>query len=145
MRRRRRADGVEEGATAKVQITIIKNFFPRKKEIAVVHHELVFVLFRGRGGQTHQLTFYTPERPGRVCLTFYLVSDAYLGLDQQFELRLDVEEGFREPTEDVDDDEARLELLRRGREEMERARGGKKKEEDYSSLGARPKTAAVRK
>ncbi len=100
---------------------------------------------RGRVGQTYQLTFYTPEVVGRVVYTFYLVSDAYLGLDQQLDLRLDVEEGFSEPLEDVDDDEARLELLRRGMEEMRARKNMPEKEakpaQNYESLGARPKVA----
>ncbi|XP_013419499.1 activating signal cointegrator 1 complex subunit 3-like isoform X1 [Lingula anatina] len=37
-----------------------------------------------------QLALYTPEIPGRVIYTLYLMSDAYLGLDQQYDICLDV-------------------------------------------------------
>ena len=43
---------------------------------------------RGRSGV--QLAFYTPERTGRVIYTLYLMSDCYLGLDQQYDICLDV-------------------------------------------------------
>ncbi|PSN49726.1 Activating signal cointegrator 1 complex subunit 3 [Blattella germanica] len=36
------------------------------------------------------LTFYTPKRTGRTILTLYIMSDCYLGLDQQYNLHLDV-------------------------------------------------------
>ena len=51
---------------------------------------------RGRGVNQQQLSFYTPEAGGRVVYTLYVVSDCYLGLDQMYELCLDVEEGFSE-------------------------------------------------
>ena len=37
-----------------------------------------------------QVAFYTPERPGRVIYTLYLLSDSYIGLDQQYDICLDV-------------------------------------------------------
>ncbi|XP_029640230.1 activating signal cointegrator 1 complex subunit 3 isoform X1 [Octopus sinensis] len=37
-----------------------------------------------------QLAFFTPEKPGRFIYTFYLMSDSYLGLDQQYDIFLDV-------------------------------------------------------
>ncbi|XP_071112657.1 activating signal cointegrator 1 complex subunit 3-like [Haliotis cracherodii] len=37
-----------------------------------------------------QLALYTPETVGRVIYTLYLMSDAYLGLDQQYDICLDV-------------------------------------------------------
>ena len=37
-----------------------------------------------------QVSFYTPEKKGRCILTLYLMSDAYLGLDQQYEIHLEV-------------------------------------------------------
>ena len=42
------------------------------------------------------MTFFTPETPGRVVYTLYVVSDAYLGLDQQYDLCLEVVEGYEE-------------------------------------------------
>ena len=43
-----------------------------------------------RGPTTQQLTFWTPERPGRMILTLYIMSDTYLGLDQQYDIHLEV-------------------------------------------------------
>lgn len=42
------------------------------------------------------MTFFTPEAPGRVVYTLYVMSDAYLGLDQQYDLCLEVVEGYEE-------------------------------------------------
>ncbi|XP_067120382.1 activating signal cointegrator 1 complex subunit 3 isoform X2 [Centruroides vittatus] len=36
----------------------------------------------------HQLVFYTPEKAGRYVYTLFLMSDCYLGLDQQYEVCL---------------------------------------------------------
>ncbi|XP_055955120.1 activating signal cointegrator 1 complex subunit 3-like [Patella vulgata] len=42
-------------------------------------------------GQTNiKLALTTPEKPGRVIYTLYLMSDSYLGLDQQYDLCLEV-------------------------------------------------------
>ncbi|XP_041352458.1 activating signal cointegrator 1 complex subunit 3-like [Gigantopelta aegis] len=43
-----------------------------------------------RGRTTAQLALFTPESTGRVIYTLYLMSDAYLGLDQQYDLCLNV-------------------------------------------------------
>lgn len=43
-----------------------------------------------RGQANIQLSFYTPETVGRVIFTVYLISDSYLGLDQQYDVCLDV-------------------------------------------------------
>ena len=53
-------------------------------------------LAKGGGGAQHQVTFFTPETPGRVVYTLYIMSDAYLGLDQQYDLCLEVVEGHEE-------------------------------------------------
>ena len=45
-----------------------------------------------RGTRSVQLAFFTPETPGRVIYTLYVMSDSYLGLDQQYEVCLDVTE-----------------------------------------------------
>jgi len=47
-------------------------------------------------GVEQQLTFFTPLDAGRVIYTLYIISDCYLGLDQQYDVYLDVEEGFSE-------------------------------------------------
>ncbi|XP_053736130.1 activating signal cointegrator 1 complex subunit 3 isoform X1 [Synchiropus splendidus] len=36
------------------------------------------------------VSFYTPQRPGKYIYTLYLMSDSYLGLDQQYDLHLNV-------------------------------------------------------
>lgn len=41
---------------------------------------------------SHQVIFFTPETTGRVCYALYVISDCYLGLDQQYEVCLDVVE-----------------------------------------------------
>lgn len=38
------------------------------------------------------LAFYTPENTGHKIFTLYLISDSYIGLDQQFDICLDVTE-----------------------------------------------------
>ncbi|KAL8619051.1 hypothetical protein ACOMHN_020749 [Nucella lapillus] len=43
-----------------------------------------------RGYTNTQLAMVTPETPGRIIYTLYLMSDCYLGLDQQYDLCLDV-------------------------------------------------------
>ena len=39
---------------------------------------------------TVSLAFYTPEEIGRKIYTLYFMSDSYIGLDQQFDICLDV-------------------------------------------------------
>lgn len=36
------------------------------------------------------ISFFTPEAPGRYIFTLYLMSDCYLGLDQQYDIFLNV-------------------------------------------------------
>ena len=43
-----------------------------------------------RGQNSLQLAFFTPETPGRVIYTLYVMSDSYLGLDQQYDVCLDI-------------------------------------------------------
>ena len=45
---------------------------------------------RGAIDSKQKLTFWTPEEPGRVILTLYVMSDTYLSLDQQYDLHLEV-------------------------------------------------------
>lgn len=42
------------------------------------------------GRHSYQLVFFTPENVGRVIYNLFLMSDSYLGLDQQYEVCLDV-------------------------------------------------------
>ncbi|XP_054714411.1 activating signal cointegrator 1 complex subunit 3-like [Uloborus diversus] len=41
---------------------------------------------------SHQLMFYTPEKLGKLCYKLYLMSDSYLGLDQEYDICLNVVE-----------------------------------------------------
>lgn len=43
-----------------------------------------------RGKSSAQISVFMPEKTGRVIYTVYLMSDSYLGLDQQYDLHLDV-------------------------------------------------------
>ncbi|EDO46714.1 predicted protein [Nematostella vectensis] len=43
-----------------------------------------------QGTTTATLSFYTPEEEGRKILTVYLMSDSYLGIDQQYDLFFEV-------------------------------------------------------
>lgn len=43
-----------------------------------------------RQKSNQQLTFFTPKKTGRIVFTVYLLSDTYLGLDQQYNFLLDV-------------------------------------------------------
>ena len=43
------------------------------------------------GKPSHQqVSFYSPEKVGRYILTLYLISDACFGLDQQYDIPLEV-------------------------------------------------------
>ena len=43
-----------------------------------------------RASSTVPLTFYTPEDLGRRIYTVYLINDAYLGMDQQYNVPLEI-------------------------------------------------------
>ena len=43
-----------------------------------------------RGKSTVSMAVYMPETTGRVIYTVYLMSDSYLGLDQQYDICVDV-------------------------------------------------------
>ncbi|XP_038077615.1 activating signal cointegrator 1 complex subunit 3-like [Patiria miniata] len=45
-----------------------------------------------KGRNVVQLAFYTPETTGRVIYALYIMSDCYLGMDQQYSVCLDVQE-----------------------------------------------------
>lgn len=61
-----------------------------------------------RRHQKVSLAFYTPEQTGRKIYTLYVMSDAYLGLDQQFEIHLEIIEAdisAQINTDEIIDDE----------------------------------------
>eukprot|EP01083_Nonionella_stella_P045188 121459_1 len=43
-----------------------------------------------RRGQSHRLNFTVPERPGKYTFCLCLVSDSYLGLDQEYDVEIEV-------------------------------------------------------
>lgn len=45
-----------------------------------------------RSSTRTSLSFYTPETEGRKIYTLYLLSDCYLGLDQQYDLYFEIVE-----------------------------------------------------
>eukprot|EP00094_Tigriopus_californicus_P013560 TCALIF_13117-PA protein Name:"Similar to ascc3 Activating signal cointegrator 1 complex subunit 3 (Gallus gallus)" AED:0.06 eAED:0.06 QI:112/0.94/0.95/1/0.78/0.75/20/319/2227 len=75
------------------------------------------------GSDQHQLTFFTPEKPSKMVYTLFIMSDCYLGLDQQYALHLDVVEECQnienEEDTDFEDDEARFALLREEKTRIE--------------------------
>ncbi|XP_045900311.1 activating signal cointegrator 1 complex subunit 3 [Micropterus dolomieu] len=58
----------------------------------VDHRELLAVKRTGyvRNHTAVSVAFYTPEKTGKCIYTLYLMSDSYLGLDQQYEIHLNV-------------------------------------------------------
>uniref|UniRef100_A0A8D2PLQ0 Activating signal cointegrator 1 complex subunit 3 n=1 Tax=Zosterops lateralis melanops TaxID=1220523 RepID=A0A8D2PLQ0_ZOSLA len=54
-----------------------------------------------RNRNSVSLAFYTPETPGRCIYTLYLMSDSYLGMDQQYDIYLNIvpAQGTTEGTE----------------------------------------------
>ncbi|NWZ04026.1 ASCC3 protein, partial [Loxia curvirostra] len=54
-----------------------------------------------RNRNTVSLAFYTPETPGKCIYTLYLMSDSYLGMDQQYDIYLNIvaAQGTTEGTE----------------------------------------------
>ncbi|XP_063995820.1 activating signal cointegrator 1 complex subunit 3 isoform X2 [Diachasmimorpha longicaudata] len=44
----------------------------------------------GSVGRTHHLQFTAPEFPGRTQFTFYVMSDTYIGMDQQYDIPMNV-------------------------------------------------------
>eukprot|EP00095_Tigriopus_kingsejongensis_P005309 maker-scaffold337_size202799-snap-gene-1.20 protein:Tk05309 transcript:maker-scaffold337_size202799-snap-gene-1.20-mRNA-1 annotation:"activating signal cointegrator 1 complex subunit 3" len=80
----------------------------------------------GRGfkpARQNQLTFFTPDQAGKVIYTLFIMSDAYLGLDQQYDIHLDVVEYGDDDEDEMDfvDDEARFALLREERAKLEQS------------------------
>ena len=56
--------------------------------------------------KTHSLSFETPLQPGKFTLTIYIMSDGYLGLDQQYQVPIKVVPSRTEilVNQDLDDD-----------------------------------------
>ncbi|NXQ47985.1 ASCC3 protein, partial [Catharus fuscescens] len=54
-----------------------------------------------RNRNTVSIAFYTPETPGKCIYTLYLMSDSYLGMDQQYDIYLNIvpAQGTTEGTE----------------------------------------------
>ncbi|KAM7027459.1 activating signal cointegrator 1 complex subunit 3 [Passerculus sandwichensis] len=54
-----------------------------------------------RNRNTVSIAFYTPETPGKCIYTLYLMSDSYLGMDQQYDIHLNIvpAQGTTEGTE----------------------------------------------
>lgn len=44
---------------------------------------------------SHPLIFHAPSKLGRVIYTIYFISDGYIGLDQQYNIQLEVVEGAK--------------------------------------------------
>ncbi|XP_041983109.1 activating signal cointegrator 1 complex subunit 3 isoform X1 [Aricia agestis] len=80
--------------------------FPRGKNegwfatVGCVEQGELVALTRIPARGTAQLTVYSPSRPGRVIYTLYILSDSYMGLDQQYDLQFEVVEPL--PEEKVD-------------------------------------------
>jgi len=45
---------------------------------------------RNKRSTSASLAFFSPELPCKVIYTLFVMSDTYLGLDQQYDIRLDV-------------------------------------------------------
>lgn len=50
---------------------------------------------------THQVTFKAPHRIGRIIYTVYIMSDSYIGFDQQYDIHLEVIEGVETDQNDI--------------------------------------------
>jgi pre-mRNA-splicing helicase BRR2 len=89
--------------------TVIAPFFPARKEegwwLVVGDTKTKTLLAIKRivlqNRQSIQLEFAAPERTGKVDCRLFLMSDSYIGFDQDFEFDIEVEAGM----EDADDDE----------------------------------------
>ncbi|KAL4717222.1 hypothetical protein ACJJTC_017109 [Scirpophaga incertulas] len=80
--------------------------FPRGKNegwfltLGSLEHSELHALKRVPPKGTAQITFYTPSQPGRIIYTVYLLSDSYMGLDQQYNLQFEIMDPL--PQENVD-------------------------------------------
>ncbi|XP_057689624.1 activating signal cointegrator 1 complex subunit 3 [Corythoichthys intestinalis] len=73
--------------------------FPKSKDegwflvVGDVEHMALLAIKRigyVRNHTTVSIAFYTPEKTGKYIYTLYLMSDSYLGLDQQYDIHLNV-------------------------------------------------------
>ncbi|VVC95095.1 unnamed protein product [Leptidea sinapis] len=70
--------------------------FPRAKNegyfvtLGTVEYGELHALKRTPPRGTAQITFYTPSNTGRIIYTIYIMSDSYLGLDQQYDLHFEI-------------------------------------------------------
>ncbi|XP_053615369.1 activating signal cointegrator 1 complex subunit 3 [Plodia interpunctella] len=80
--------------------------FPRGKNegwfltLGTVDNGELHALKRAPAKGTAQVTFYTPSYTGRIIYTIYIMSDSYMGLDQQYDLQFELMEPL--PRENVD-------------------------------------------
>ncbi|XP_073959709.1 activating signal cointegrator 1 complex subunit obelus [Choristoneura fumiferana] len=86
--------------------TVLCPRFPRGKNegwfvtLGTVEHGELHALKRVPARGTALVTFCTPSYRGRIIYTLYLMSDSYLGLDQQFDLQFELVDPL--PQERVD-------------------------------------------
>ncbi|XP_063379753.1 activating signal cointegrator 1 complex subunit 3 [Cydia fagiglandana] len=70
--------------------------FPRGKNegwfltLGTIEHGELHALKRVPARGNAQITFYTPNYRGRIIYTVYLMSDSYMGLDQQYDLQFEI-------------------------------------------------------
>ncbi|CAH0402336.1 unnamed protein product [Chilo suppressalis] len=70
--------------------------FPRGKNegwfvtLGTVEYGELHALKRVSPKGTSQVTFYTPSQRGRIIYTVYILSDSYMGLDQQYDLQFEI-------------------------------------------------------
>lgn len=53
---------------------------------------------------SHQILFNAPRKLGRVIYTLYLISDGYIGFDQQYDIQFDVIEPLSQENIEAGDD-----------------------------------------
>ncbi|XP_026331439.1 activating signal cointegrator 1 complex subunit 3 [Hyposmocoma kahamanoa] len=70
--------------------------FPRSKNegwfitLGTVEYRELHALKRVQPRGTAQVTFNTPSQTGRIIYTVYIMSDCYMGLDQQYDLQFEI-------------------------------------------------------
>ncbi|KAL0868583.1 hypothetical protein ABMA27_008049 [Loxostege sticticalis] len=76
--------------------TVLCPRFPRGKNegwfatLGTVEHGELHALKRVPAKGSAQITFYTPSQRGRIIYTIYVLSDSYMGLDQQYDLQFEI-------------------------------------------------------
>ncbi|XP_038207200.1 activating signal cointegrator 1 complex subunit 3 [Zerene cesonia] len=80
--------------------------FPRSKNegwfitLGTIEYGELHALKRAPAKGNTQITFYTPSRTGRIIYTIYIMSDSYMGLDQQYDLQFEIIDPLPEETVD---------------------------------------------